>query len=755
MMFLKSRGHAEQPPQEDDNGNPKDDVSVSSSVMKLALPENIDDLANFGFSAVDASDGESLGTAVDPAFIDATDVASIDEPAAGSLSSREWLVVSPTKSCFSAYRPAAKAVASVRNRWDVNNISAGYRPSAPPLPKLGGLPNPVFRRAPQNRISHQEGHPYRVPPPRSRLFTPGFAALHRTGFDVGQADVSTIHVCQVDDSIPSTSLGLQQLTTRISYSHCQSMEQAYDKAKATQIEKWCRVVRSAGNHSSLFVDASQSKVRDAHIKHVAEPFAPSTLEKYLHIWDVWVEHCSALQIDPFLPVSAVAADFLHAHSKGSLGSAVHWWKGLSWVCRHAGLAHLLDCIQAPMVKAYTKTIHTVVRRESTPFLLSFVVAMERSIIAREVSPADILQRGALLVCIWASLRWADAQWVRPSCLQLHHKSLLGFSARTKTTRRPMPFGVFTEGFLGRDGSSSWVSVWYPILVQALADTKHQFPNRKPDFLVTEVGPDACRPVFMAPMSRNRGVIWLRALVRAHLEAVGREVSFNDMSLVGVHSAKTTMLSWARQLGLSEESRRLQGHHRGSAAGQSIQLYARDDVFPALELQKTVAKQFAMGFRPICPVLRGSAPPIIDAAVHIPPWGSEANDNASEPLTPATVIDAIADNSDVDTSSSSAEDMDEDDSRVEPAATVDEKQDTSINHWLFNPGSLVIHIATACSEEDPLCTCVDDTLGNFKTACGVRPVTSDQALQLLPVIPAKARLCLRFGCRKSHSLENQA
>ena len=246
MMFLKSRDHAEQPPQEDDNGNPKDDVSVSSSVMKLALPEHIDDLANFGFSAVDASDGESLGTAVDPAFIDATDVASIDEPAAGSLSSREWLVVSPTKSCFSAYRSAAK--------WDVNNISAGYRPSAPPLPKLGGLPNSVFRRAPQNRISHQEGHPYRVPPPRSRLFTPGFAALHRTGFDVGgQTDVSTIHVCQVDDSIPSTSLGLQQLTTRISYSHCQSMEQAYDKAKATQIEKWCRVVRSAGNHSSLLL----------------------------------------------------------------------------------------------------------------------------------------------------------------------------------------------------------------------------------------------------------------------------------------------------------------------------------------------------------------------------------------------------------------------------------------------------------------------------------------------------------------------
>ncbi len=205
-------------------------------------------------------------------------------------------------------------MASVRNRWDVNNISAGYRPSAPPLPKLGGLPNPVFRKAPQNRISHQEGHPYRAPPVRSRLFSPGFAALHRTGFDVvGQTYDSTTPECQVDESLTSTSLGLQQLTTRISNSHCQSMEQAYEKAKAVQIEKWCRLVRSAGKHSSLFVDASLSRVRDAHIKHVAEPFAPSTLEKYLHIWDVWQEHCAVSQLDPFLPASAVVADFLHAH----------------------------------------------------------------------------------------------------------------------------------------------------------------------------------------------------------------------------------------------------------------------------------------------------------------------------------------------------------------------------------------------------------------------------------------------------------
>ena len=62
-----------------------------------------------------------------------------------------------------------------------------------------------------------------------------------------------------------------------------------------------------------------------------------------------------------------------------------------------------------------------------------------------------------------------------------------------------------------------------ILVQALADTRHQFPDFDPDFFVTEVGKDNQRPVFLAPMTRNRGVIWLRGLIRKHFEAVGRNV----------------------------------------------------------------------------------------------------------------------------------------------------------------------------------------------------------------------------------------
>ncbi len=106
----------------------------------------------------------------------------------------------------------------------------------------------------------------------------------------------------------------------------------------------------------------------------------------------------------------------------------------------------------------------------------------------------------------------------------------------------------TDGFLGHDDAKSWVSKWYPIMVRALAD-RHQFPAFDPDFLVTEVGKDLDRSVFLVPTTRNTVVIWLRGLVRKHLETVGRSVSFDALTSVGVHSAKTIMLSWSCQLGL--------------------------------------------------------------------------------------------------------------------------------------------------------------------------------------------------------------
>ena len=90
-----------------------------------------------------------------------------------------------------------------------------------------------------------------------------------------------------------------------------------------------------------------------------------------------------------------------------------------------------------------------------------------------------------------------------------------------------------------------------------------------------------------------------------------------MSLIsiGVHSPKVTF-SWARQIGVSEEARMSQGHHRASEARQNVALCGRDDVHAALDLQRQLVHRITRGFRSVIPLLRGGAKLLVDKPVNI-------------------------------------------------------------------------------------------------------------------------------------------
>lgn len=74
----------------------------------------------------------------------------------------------------------------------------------------------------------------------------------------------------------------------------------------------------------------------------------------------------------------------------------------------------------------------------------------------------------------------------------------------------------------------------------------------------------------------------------------------------LHSLKVTMLSWMAQLDLPLSARTLQGHH---ALAGSMQLYSRDDVWPALRAQLAVWEAVARGFTPMLPQHRGGQNPL--------------------------------------------------------------------------------------------------------------------------------------------------
>ena len=70
--------------------------------------------------------------------------------------------------------------------------------------------------------------------------------------------------------------------------------------------------------------------------------------------------------------------------------------------------------------------------------------------------------------------------------------------------------------------------------------------------------------------------------------------------------KVTMLSWMAQLDLPLSARTFQGHH---ALAGSMQLYSRDDVWPALRAQLSVWEAIQRGFTPMLPQHRGGQNPL--------------------------------------------------------------------------------------------------------------------------------------------------
>ncbi|CAE7450655.1 unnamed protein product [Symbiodinium pilosum] len=80
----------------------------------------------------------------------------------------------------------------------------------------------------------------------------------------------------------------------------------------------------------------------------------------------------------------------------------------------------------------------------------------------------------------------------------------------------------------------------------------------------------------------------------------------------LHSMKSAALASAAQLDLRRDERLAQGHHRDSA-----RLYARNDTFASLRVQRAIATSLATGWRPQRSMSRGGAPPIPEPPVSIP------------------------------------------------------------------------------------------------------------------------------------------
>ena len=244
-------------------------------------------------------------------------------------------------------------------------------------------------------------------------------------------------------------------------------------------------------------------------------------------------------------------------------------------------------------------------------------------------------------------------------------------------------------------------------------------------------------MFVAPMPRSQGILILRRLLKT---------ASPDTSLVsiGAHSPKVTFLSWARQVGASEEARMAQGHHRAAGARLNVSLYGRDDVHEALNLQKLIVHRISKGFRPVIPMLRGGAKPVSDAPVTLPTTTVEIDVESPS----VNCLPALDDLEDTDSGSSSDEEVRHDGTPELTMTVVQAKATDCI--FLLNTSSLVAHVAACCEPDDSACVVHvqdGDLMKVFRFACNVRRSALDGQIVPAEVFPSDYKLCMRPPCSK--------
>eukprot|EP00439_Symbiodinium_sp_Y106_P042648 s1819_g5.t1 len=89
----------------------------------------------------------------------------------------------------------------------------------------------------------------------------------------------------------------------------------------------------------------------------------------------------------------------------------------------------------------------------------------------------------------------------------------------------------------------------------------------------------------------------------------------------LHSLKATPLSWAVQLEIRSEARRIWGHHRARCPGEAmVEKYSRDDVIQALRAQLTTLTCVKQRWRPLAAQGRGGRHPVAELPLAAKPSG---------------------------------------------------------------------------------------------------------------------------------------
>ena len=382
------------------------------------------------------------------------------------------------------------------------------------------------------------------------------------------------------------------------------------------VQEWNSILSNLGKESSVHQALESSSHPQEHAARILDQFAPSTLLRYFSAWQSFYSTLTSLHLSIHTLTESALADALVSISLSkkmecSAGCQITI-KAIRWVATHAGVSNLSSA-WSPLVESFLRSRIPKELKESVPLSLFTLIQLERRILMSSCPVVEVVIIGAILVCTWAGLRFADAQRCSFQSFCYDGKSLRGSCWRTKTSHRGQPWGITASGFLSL-GTFCWTEKWLITMDELWHTSKStDLDMQVPDFLFPQLGQEGIALPW-TPMSYADALFWIRKITALPWKQQPQESSHWT-----AHSMKSTLLSWGAQLiasgTISQEERLLQGHHR-QGANRSLRVYSRDDVYGQLTFQSKLVEHVRRGGRFAVPQHRGAQHPLAEPSVQV-------------------------------------------------------------------------------------------------------------------------------------------
>ena len=280
----------------------------------------------------------------------------------------------------------------------------------------------------------------------------------RSGARVPVSDAST-HKRPIA-FVPTTSAGAPSKVVKHADLHSQRWTRA--------LQLWCELCELTSACSQLLQDILKSDNRHALLEQLLRRVSDKTSLRYIAV--LWQLFTTVKDLD--LEISSL--------SQVQLVDAIHV---LQRARSHHASLHSISVLKA--IRWFTSTVQpdgfpslyqglfhskswqsNSMRKEAVPLPLAFVLWLETEPVFGRFTQAGAVFAGSVLLCMWCSLRFSDAQHVRLEQFFIDFDSIRSISYRTKS-RKFMPFGCISGGLYRLPSNHSWLFHWLFAVEQML------------------------------------------------------------------------------------------------------------------------------------------------------------------------------------------------------------------------------------------------------------------------------------------------